>query len=86
MPEATYIICTITSLASAIMLWRSTQAPRNRLLIWGAVFFFGMALNNVLLFVDKVLLPNQAWSSVPPNIVMLASVSALIYGLIWEVT
>ncbi len=83
MPEATYVICTITSLASALLMLRSMRGPGGRLLFWGAVFFLGMALNNVALFANNVLIAAD-WSVVP-NIIMLTSVAALLYGLIWDV-
>ena len=83
MPEATYVICTITSLASAVLMLRSMRGAGGRLLFWGAVFFLGMALNNIALFANKVLI--EADWSVLPNVVMLVSVAALLYGLIWDV-
>lgn len=83
MAEATYVICTITSLASALLMLRSMRGPGGRLLFWGAVFFLGMALNNVALFANKVLI--EADWSIAPNVVMLVSVAALLYGLIWDV-
>ena len=42
-----------------------------------------MALNNVALFANNVLI--EADWSVLPNVVMLVSVAALLYGLIWDV-
>jgi hypothetical protein len=82
MPEATYVICTITSLASALLMLRSRRGSGGRLLLWGAVFFLGMALNNVALLLNALV--KEDWS-VAPNIVMLVSVAALLYGLIWDV-
>ena len=82
MPEATYVICTITSLASAALMLRSMRGSGGRLLLWGSVFFLGMALNNVALLVNAM---TSADLSIVPNIVMLISVAALLYGLIWDV-
>jgi hypothetical protein len=81
MAEATYVICTITSLASALLMLRSMRGPGGRLLFWGAVFFLGMALNNIALLGNALV--EADWSLVP-NIVMLTSVAALLYGLIWD--
>jgi len=82
MAEATYLICTLTSLISALLMMRSVRGPGGRLLFWGAVFFVGMAVNNIALFANA--LTESDWS-VAPNIIMLISVAALLYGLIWDV-
>jgi hypothetical protein len=82
MAEATYVICTLTSLASALLMMRSVRGPGGRLLFWGAVFFLGMAVNNIALFANT--LTDADWSVVP-NVIMLVSVAALLYGLIWDV-
>jgi hypothetical protein len=82
MPEVTYVICTLTSLASALLMLRAVRGPGGRLVFWGAVFFLGMAANNIALFANAMV---EADWSVAPNIIMLASVSALLYGLVWDV-
>lgn len=82
MAEATYIICTLTSLASALLMMRSVRGPGGRLLFWGGVFFVGMAANNIALLANA--LTASDWS-VAPNVIMLISVAALLYGLIWDV-
>ena len=82
MPEVTYVICTLTSLASALLMMRAIRGPGGRLLFWGAVFFLGMAVNNIALFANAM---TEADYSVVPNIIMLASVAALLYGLVWDV-
>ena len=48
-----------------------------------AIAFAGMALNNVLLYVDTVIAPNVDWS-IYPNLIALASVVILLYALIWD--
>jgi uncharacterized membrane protein len=82
MPEVTYVICTLTSLASAVLMLRAIRGPGSRLVFWGAVFFLGMAVNNIALFANAMV---EADWSVVPNIIMLASVAALLYGLVWDV-
>ena len=85
MPGIVYILCTLTALASAILLARATFHGGGRLLFWSAIAFAGMALNNLLLYVDRVIAPNVDWS-LYPNVVALASVSVLLYALIWDAT
>jgi hypothetical protein len=78
-----YILCTITALASAILLARAAWRGGTRLLFWSAVAFAGMALNNILLYVDTVVAPRADWS-LYPNLVALASIVVLLYALIWD--
>ena len=85
MPEATYILCMITSVVSALLLAQAARRSAGRLLFWGAVFFVGMALNNLLMFVDAAVVPKSNWS-LAPNVVALASIAVLLYALIWEST
>jgi hypothetical protein len=75
----------LTSLVSGVLLWRAAQGASRRLLTWSAVFFFGMAINNAILFVD-VLIGPQTDLTMPANLVALVSVFALLYALIWEAT
>jgi Family of unknown function (DUF5985) len=78
-----YILCTITALASAILLARAAWTGGGRLLFWSATAFAGMALNNILLYIDTMIAPQTDWS-LYPNVVALASVAVLLYGLIWD--
>jgi hypothetical protein len=54
-----------------------------RLLFWASLCFLGFALNNILLFVDLILLQQVdlfLWRTLPA----LIGVMLFIYGLIWE--
>ena len=83
MPGIVYILSTITALASAVLLAMAAWRGGGRLLFLSAIAFAGMALNNVLLYVDTVIAPNVDWS-LYPNLVALASVAILLYALIWD--
>ncbi|HKT72969.1 MAG TPA: DUF5985 family protein [Steroidobacteraceae bacterium] len=83
MAEAVYALCAVTSVLCMILLLRGYLETRTRLLFWASLCFAGFAVNNVLLFIDLVLLPNTDlfwWRTVPA----LVGVSLFIYGLIWE--
>ncbi|QSQ20601.1 hypothetical protein JY651_35990 [Pyxidicoccus parkwayensis] len=84
MAEAVYILCALTSLACAVLLLRAWKRTQSRLLLWSGLCFAGLALNNVLLFVDLVLLPTAVDLYVPRLITGLASAVVLLYGLIWD--
>ena len=81
-----FILCAITSMASAGLLFRGAWRPGGRLMFWSAIAFVGMALNNVLLYVDQVVTGPQVDLSLYPNIAALASIAVLVYALIWEAT
>ena len=83
MPGVVYILCFITSLASAVLLLRAYWASGTRLLLWSSLCFFGMALNNALLYVD-LLVGSSIDLSTLPRIASLISAMLLTYGLIWE--
>ena len=50
-----YLLCAVTSLVAALLL-RQYQARRTPLLLWSCIAFFGLALNNIFVFVDFALL------------------------------
>ena len=83
MATIVYLLCALTSITCAVLLLRGYAASRVRLLLWGGLCFAGLALNNVLLFVDLGLAPEidlSVWRSLPA----LAGVLLLVYGLIWD--
>ena len=84
MPGLVYILCAITSLASAFLLLRSARGSASRLLLWSSLCFFGMAINNVLMFVSA-LTPNLNFEPAA-NASALVSVVVLLVGLIWDAT
>jgi hypothetical protein len=82
---AVYILSALISLACAVLLLRSFAQARTALLMWAAVCFLGLTLNNTLLFVDKVVVTDvdlSLWRTIPA----LAGMLALVFGLLWEET
>jgi hypothetical protein len=57
--EAIYIACAITSAGCAWMLFRGFARGGPRLLLWAALCFVALALDNVILYVDLVLTPTM---------------------------
>ncbi|HEU0298822.1 MAG TPA: DUF5985 family protein [Longimicrobium sp.] len=83
MATLVYALCALTSLACAVLLLRGYVASRARLLLWSGLCFVGLAANNVILLVDKQVVPTidlSLWRSLPA----LAGVAILLYGLVWE--
>jgi Family of unknown function (DUF5985) len=82
---AVYILSALISLTCATLLLRSFAVSRHGLLLWAAICFLGLTLNNALLFVDKVVATDadlSGWRTVPA----LAGMLVLIVGLLWEET
>jgi hypothetical protein len=84
MAEVVYVLCSIASLTCAILLQRAWQAGRTPLLFWSALCFAGLALNGLLLVADFIVLPAIDLSTLR-SLVALASLSAMLYGLVWHV-
>ncbi len=82
MAEAVYLLCALTSLACAFLFLRSYGRSRLQLIFWTGLCFAGLALNNVLLFVDLVVFPVAPSLSVARNAVGLLAVALLLYGMI----
>ncbi|MBA3502002.1 MAG: DUF5985 family protein [Myxococcota bacterium] len=85
MAEAVYLLCALTSMFCAGLLWRSYRRQRTRLLMWSTACFVGLAINNILLFVDLVLVPDVNLSLARSGTALVA-VALLVIGLTWEDT
>ncbi len=83
MPAAIYALCALTSLTCAALLFRAFRRRRTRLLLWSSVSFIGLALNNVLLFVDLIVVPATDFSILRAALALFA-VMVLLVGLVWE--
>ena len=79
-----YTLCFVTSAVCGGLLVRSFLRNRTRLLLWSAACFVLLAVNNLLVVIDLVFLPNVDLS--PLRIAAsLAAVSTLLFGFVWEV-
>lgn len=83
MAAVIYSLCAITSALCAWLLIRAYLRTHTRLLLWSSICFAGLTLNNVALWVDKLVLPAIDLSAVRSSIALCATLG-LLYGLIWE--
>lgn len=81
--RAVYVLCALTSLGCAALLIRGYLQSRARLLLWSSISFAGLALNNILLVIDRLVVPDVDMYSIR-LVSALASLVVLLYGLIWE--
>jgi len=83
MAAAVYLMGVAVTLTCAVLLGRAYANVRNRLLLWSAICFAGLAVSNMLVFVDLVVFPEvdlYRWRLVTAAAAMLM----LVFGLIWE--
>ncbi|HEY3886486.1 MAG TPA: DUF5985 family protein [Vicinamibacterales bacterium] len=83
MAEAVYLLCAATSVVAAALLLRAWSENRTRLLLWSSACFVGLALNNILLFVDLIVVP-AVDLTLSRNVSAAAAVIVLLYGLVWD--
>jgi hypothetical protein len=78
-----YVLGFLTTLACAALLMRGYFRGRKKLLLWSGLCFTGLAISNLLVFVDLVLVPEVDLYRyrLATTVVALAM---LLYGLIWE--
>jgi hypothetical protein len=80
---AIYLGCAVTSLACALLLLAAYRRQRARLLLWSCVCFAWLALNNVLLVVDRVVVSDVDLSLARVGSALVGLVT-LLYGLIYD--
>jgi hypothetical protein len=78
-----YILCLLASAGCAFLLIRSYLRNGTRLLLWSAGCFVLIALNNLLVATDILLLPTVDLLPLR-RIASLAAVSLLLFGFVWE--
>jgi hypothetical protein len=81
--EAIYLLCAATSLITAALLLRQYGSTRMPLLFWSFLGFIGLAINNVLVYIDLVAAPH-ADLSVPRALAGAIGMGVLLCGLIVE--
>lgn len=83
MAAAIYTLCALTAAVCAYLLLLAYSRGGYRLLLWSGLCFVGLTLNNILLVVDKLMLP-LIDLSVWRTLMSLAAMIILLYGLIWD--
>ena len=85
MASIVYILCALTSAACAAMLLRGYLRSRARFLLWSSLCFVALFINNLMLMIDRVVIPQRVlfpaeWRTA----VALVGLSLLVFGLIWD--
>lgn len=82
-PTAVYTLCFLTSSACAWLLARSYASSGARLLLWSCLCFLLLAVNNLVLIIDMLVLPDLDLR-LARLLFALAAVSVLLFGFIWD--
>lgn len=83
MPELIYLLCAVTSLICAWLLLRSYRRSGFALLFWSGLCFSALAINNLILVLDKLVFPGMNFSMWRLSSALVALL-LLLYGLIWQ--
>ena len=85
MATSVYLLCMLTSGFCAMLLLREYRRTSMPLLLWSGLSFVGWALNNALVLMDLVVLPDVDLALWRTSASLIA-ISLLIYGLVWDTT
>lgn len=83
LPTLVYLLCLVTSILCAGLLFRTYLRRRSQLLLWVAACFGFLALNNLALVADMVVFPTvDLW--IWRQVAALLALGVLLYGFIWQ--
>lgn len=82
-PAVVYFLCFATSAACAWLLVRNYRATGARLLLWSGLCFLFLAGNNLIVFIDLLVLPALDMRLARLGLA-LAAVTILLFGFIWD--
>jgi len=78
-----YSLAALTSLGCTVQLYRGYRRRRYPILMWSALCFAFLTVNNILLFADLVLFESvdlQVWRTATS----LLAVMCMLYAFLWE--
>ena len=80
-PTAVYTLCFLTSALCAVLLGRSYYRTGTRLLLWSALCFVFLALNNFVVVLDMLVYPDGDLRLMR-HVLAAAGVLTLLYGFV----
>ena len=78
-----YLLCAATALICSVLLFRGFRRSGSRLLLWCGLFFLSLAVENLILYIDLILVPHIDLFTIRTSIA-LAGVTLFLAGLIWH--
>ena len=82
-PAIVYLLCFATSVACALLLGRSYRRTGARLLLWSTACFGLLALNNLFVIIDLLLIESINFS-ILRVLLSLSAVAVLLFGFVWD--
>jgi hypothetical protein len=83
-PTAVFLLCLATSSVCAGLLLRAYGRNRTKLLLWTALAFVLLAVNNLFLVLDMVVFPDvNLWPF--RQAAAVGAIAVLLYGFTWEI-
>ena len=82
-PTLVFTLCFLTSSACAWLLARNYRRTGARLLLWSALCFALLAVNNFVVIIDLLVLPDFDFR-IARLLFALAAVGVLLFGFIWD--
>lgn len=79
-----FVLAIATSLACTVLLFRGYLQTQLRILLWSALCFVCLTANNLLLFIDLVVLPAGVDLRALRHATALVGMLFLLYGFIRE--
>jgi len=80
---AVYLLCFFTSAACALLLARNYVRTKARLLLWSALCFGFLALNNLTVVFDLLVVQHVSLQ-IPRLVFSVCAVGLLLFGFIWD--
>jgi hypothetical protein len=81
MTQVIHAMCALTALACAWLLLRGWWRTRVPLLLWSGLCFAGLTINNVLVVLDRMVLPASDLS-LWRHVAALVGLGLLVFGLV----
>jgi hypothetical protein len=78
-----YVLCAATCLLCAVLLLKAYFQTKVPLLFWSGLCFAGLMLDNIILYVDVVVVPGVDLIVLRKLPGLLATM-LLVFGLVWE--
>lgn len=78
-----YALCALAALSCAVLLLRGYRKNQASLLLWAGLCFLGLTLNNTLVVIDMVFVPETDMRLIRV-VTGLISISTLLVGLIFQ--
>jgi hypothetical protein len=85
MAHVVYFLCTLSALLCAVLLMRGYKRSKHELLFWSAMCFIILALSNIILVIDLVIIgPDGVDLLLWRSGLSLVGLCVLLYGLIFK--